>query len=106
MGHLRGIGIFDLLMEIHVALCLERYEMDVGVGNFESEYRLAYLSAGDGFLNGFCHSLGEYLKACEGLVVKIEDVVGLLLRDYERMAPLQWIESRAECRVLQSLPSK
>ena len=51
---------FELLTtEIGILLCLERDEVDMGVGHFEAQHDLGHLLTGEGCLDGFGHTLGD-----------------------------------------------
>lgn len=78
--------------EAHVFLALHGYEVDVGVGDFESEDALAYLDAGDGFLYGYGYALGKDLHGCYLVVFKVEDVVDFTLGYDEGVAFLQGVD--------------
>ena len=49
--------------------------MDVGVGDFQTEYGHSHLCAGYNLLKGYGHLLGKYMKVGKGLVVKVKDIV-------------------------------
>ena len=85
--------------EPHVGLALHGHQVDVGMRNFQAQYALAYLNAGDGFLNGNGHLLGKYLQAGQLFVGEVEDVVHLALGDDQCMSLLQGADIE-ECKVL------
>ena len=68
-----------LLAEIDIGLALHRDEVDVGVGHLKAEDYLSHLATGAGGAEGEGYLLGEDLEGGEGVVVEVEDVVGLLL---------------------------
>ena len=72
--------------EIHVALRLERNEVDVGVVHFKSEHSHAYLAAGKCLLDGGGDALGKDDHAGEFFVGEVEEIVYFAFGHYKGMA--------------------
>ena len=81
-----------LLLEIKVAFAGDGYEMDVGMRHFETDNGHADALARDGFLYGLGHMLGKHHHLTEFLIFDIEDVIGLVFGNDERMTFRQRID--------------
>ena len=86
LGHLLGSERELGVTEEHIALLLQGYEMDMGVGNLHAQHGHADALAGEGFFECHGHLLGEEVQACEFVVLEVEDIVYLTLGDYEGMS--------------------
>ena len=78
----RQLGI----AEEHVALLLKGYEVYVCVRYLHTQYRHADALAGEGLFQCHSHLLGKEVKACQLLILKIEDIVHLMFGYYEGMS--------------------
>lgn len=72
-------------VKIDVVFAVHRYQMDVCMGNFESQHHYCHLPAGGFPLDSGCNLLGKEHHAGKGLVIEVEDIVDLLLGNDERM---------------------
>ena len=69
--------------EVHVALRLEGYEVDVGVVDFKPEHCHAYFAAGVCLTDGGGDTLGKDNHAGEFVVGEVEEIVYFALGHYE-----------------------
>nr|DAI25224.1 MAG TPA: hypothetical protein [Microviridae sp.] len=78
---------FELFaVEIDIIFALHGDQMDVRMGNFEAQDDYSDLFAGEFATDFGGHLLGEHHHAAERLIVEIEQIVYLLLRNDERMS--------------------
>ena len=84
--HFLGGEMEFLLAEIHVAFCLHRDEVDVGVVHFQSQNRHTHFEAGEGRFDGASYALREYYHAAQFVVSEIEEIILFALGDDEGMA--------------------
>ena len=75
-----------LLAEIHVAFCLHRDEVDVGVVHFQSQNRHTHFEAGEGRFDGTSYALREYYHAAQFVVGEVEEIILFAFGDDEGMA--------------------
>ena len=83
--HLFCLKVKMLLAEIHVAFLLHWDEMDVRMRHLKAHDAYTYLDAWNGLLDGCSHTLCEYHVSRDKLIVLVEQIVDLLLRDHECM---------------------
>ena len=76
----------DMMMEVEVGFGLHGYQMDVGVGHFETQHGDTHFDTGTGLFEAAGHAVGKALKVAIEVLVEVEDVVDLLLGNAEDMA--------------------
>ena len=80
------------ICKAHVCLALHGYEVNVCMGNFKSQCALAHLDARNCLADGDGHLFGKDLQTGYLLVAEVEDVVNLVLWNYQCVAFLQWVD--------------
>ena len=75
--HLRRLKAQLLVREIQVLFALHRNKMDMGVIDFQAQYSLTDLDAGESGLDGASHLLGENLETANLVVFHVKNVIHL-----------------------------
>lgn len=78
--------------EEHVFFALHRDQVDMGMGNFQSQHGLAHFSAGECSPDGQCHPFGEYLHGGQVVIGQVEEVVYFLFGYDQRVAFYQGVD--------------
>lgn len=90
--HPLGVGIVNLVFEIHVTLLLHGHQVDMSVRHFQSQDCYSDFATRDSLFQCFGYLLGEQHHPGKLVVVNIEDIVGLMFGNDQRVSPIYRID--------------
>ena len=83
LGKLLGCEAQFGVAEEHVALLLQRDQVDMGVGYFHAQHCHADALAGERSLQSLGHLLSKEVQACKLIVLQVEDIVYLTFGNHQ-----------------------
>lgn len=87
------VGKGELLAaEIHIVPLVHGYKVDMGVRHVQADYRYTHFGAGNCLFECFCDLLGEEQQGGIFVVGQVEEIVDLLLGDYQNMARVNRVD--------------